>query len=227
MCVLAHYLENAGIPTVVISLVRPHSQAIRPPRALFVPFELGRPLGDPGDADGQTDVLRKALSLLDHNGPDPVLADYPDPQPKTSTWKPAQHSNDAGLQAELSSILRSYDQAKQKTGRTTFGVSGLTTDELVAMFEAEATSQTGTSSSVSSKLIRYAIDDLKMLYFEAACQGETGIPSKALTDWFWRQTLAGKAIVSLRAAYLASNDKGRNMIANSMVPGEWIEKLGL
>ena len=50
MSALAHMIEARGIATVVIGLVRPHLETIRPPRALFVPFELGRPLGAPEDA---------------------------------------------------------------------------------------------------------------------------------------------------------------------------------
>ncbi len=39
---LAHYFEDKGLATVIISLVRKHTILIRPPRALWVPFELGR-----------------------------------------------------------------------------------------------------------------------------------------------------------------------------------------
>jgi hypothetical protein len=39
---LGHFLEREGIPTTGISLVREHTEKIRPPRALWVTFELGR-----------------------------------------------------------------------------------------------------------------------------------------------------------------------------------------
>src|SRR4029450_2003444 len=38
-------LEPQGPPTAAISLVREHPEVPRPPRALWVTFELGRPLG--------------------------------------------------------------------------------------------------------------------------------------------------------------------------------------
>jgi len=50
VCGLAHFFEDEGISTVVIALVREHAEAIRAPRALWVPFELGRPLGAPNEA---------------------------------------------------------------------------------------------------------------------------------------------------------------------------------
>ena len=64
---LGHILENAGLSTVSISLVREHTERIVPPRALWVPFEFGRPLGVPGDADFQRRVLVAALKLLETN----------------------------------------------------------------------------------------------------------------------------------------------------------------
>ncbi|MBT5430476.1 MAG: hypothetical protein HOK89_11185, partial [Rhodospirillaceae bacterium] len=72
---LAHYLEKAGIPTSQISLIRKHTEELRPPRALFVPFELGRPFGNPNDPDLQRAVLRSALELLREND-GPIIADF-------------------------------------------------------------------------------------------------------------------------------------------------------
>lgn len=69
MCVqtvglLAHAVEGAGIPTVVVSLLQSVTRVIRPPRALEVPFPFGYPLGRPADAAMQTAVLEAALALL-------------------------------------------------------------------------------------------------------------------------------------------------------------------
>jgi len=62
---LGHFLERQGIATASISLVREHTETIRPPRALWVTFELGRPLGIPDDADFQRRVLRATAKLLE------------------------------------------------------------------------------------------------------------------------------------------------------------------
>ena len=62
--------------TTAISLVREQTAKVNPPRALWVPFALGRPLGVPGDADFQLDVIRAALGLLD-TATEPTIEDYP------------------------------------------------------------------------------------------------------------------------------------------------------
>jgi len=54
---LGHYLEEEGIATVAIALIRPQAENTKPPRALWVPFELGRPFGPPSDAAFQKRVL--------------------------------------------------------------------------------------------------------------------------------------------------------------------------
>ena len=78
---LAHYLEDEGVPTVGISLIRTHTEKMAPPRALAVPFELGRPFGPPNEPDFQRRVLRALLELFEgHDGP-PVLVDFPDEPP--------------------------------------------------------------------------------------------------------------------------------------------------
>lgn len=57
-------IEYAGITTVSISLLREITQKIRPPRALYVPFPLGYPLGEPDNPELQTRVMRAAFALL-------------------------------------------------------------------------------------------------------------------------------------------------------------------
>jgi hypothetical protein len=42
---------------VQISLVREHTEKINPPRALWVPFELGRPVGPPDEPAFQRRVF--------------------------------------------------------------------------------------------------------------------------------------------------------------------------
>lgn len=57
-------IEFAGITTVSISLLREITEQIRPPRALFVPFPLGHPLGEPNNPDLQIRIMRAAFALL-------------------------------------------------------------------------------------------------------------------------------------------------------------------
>lgn len=72
---LAAAIERVGITTTSISLLREVTEIIRPPRALFVPFPLGYPLGAPHDAALQHRVIAAALRLLDRKDV-PVLAEF-------------------------------------------------------------------------------------------------------------------------------------------------------
>jgi D-proline reductase (dithiol) PrdB len=56
-------LERRGVATASITMLPEITRAVRPPRALAVPWNLGFPLGAAGDADLQTRVVRRLLSL--------------------------------------------------------------------------------------------------------------------------------------------------------------------
>ena len=73
---IAAEIEKRGIPTTCVILLREVAEKVRPPRALYVPFRLGYPLGQPHDAEGQRAVARAALGLLEREGPGPVIVDY-------------------------------------------------------------------------------------------------------------------------------------------------------
>ena len=61
--------------TVSLSVLREITEKIHPPRALFVPFPLGYPLGEPNNAELQTRILRAAFALLSRND-FPVLESF-------------------------------------------------------------------------------------------------------------------------------------------------------
>lgn len=74
---VAAEIERRGIPTVCLILLREAAEAIRPPRALWVPFPHGYALGAPGDAAGQRRVIKAALALLSRPESEaPLLVDY-------------------------------------------------------------------------------------------------------------------------------------------------------
>src|SRR5918994_7102241 len=73
-------MEREGIPTAQVSLIREQTAAARPPRALWVPFMLGRPFGAPNERDFQRRVLRHLLSLFERSS-GPVLEDFPQDAP--------------------------------------------------------------------------------------------------------------------------------------------------
>lgn len=71
---VAAELERRGIATVCLQLLELVARAVRPPRALLVPFAHGYPLGAPLDARAQHAVLRDAFTLLARAAGPPALA---------------------------------------------------------------------------------------------------------------------------------------------------------
>jgi hypothetical protein len=54
----------------------------KPPRALWVPFELGRPFGPPSDPAFQKRVILAALRLLESERGPVVIEDFADDDPR-------------------------------------------------------------------------------------------------------------------------------------------------
>ena len=132
-------IEARGVATVVIGLVRPHMEASKPPRGLWVPFPLGRPLGEPEDKIFQHQVLGAALALLERDAGPVILEDFPGDAPSMRDqpgWRPqvvipafvtptAADTNawTSGLASELASVLPHWSAATHRFGRTTVGLS--------------------------------------------------------------------------------------------------------
>ena len=57
-------IEYAGRSSVSLTVLREITEKIQPPRALFVPFPLGYPLGEPKNAELQTRIMCAAFALL-------------------------------------------------------------------------------------------------------------------------------------------------------------------
>jgi hypothetical protein len=77
VCLAAAEFEKKGIATVALVLLREVAIAVRPPRALALPFRHGYPLDRPDDPARQHAVLEAALRVLEipaaHG---PLLVDY-------------------------------------------------------------------------------------------------------------------------------------------------------
>jgi hypothetical protein len=226
-------LETDGIPTTQISLVREHTVVIQPPRALWVPFELGRPLGVPGDAAFQTRVLRQVLQLLEAPS-GPVLEDYPEEAPAlpddvttlvcpVNFAPPVEELSDTerlrdALQQEIARLRTWYDLAVSKRGRTTVGVSKLSPEAVGAFIggflEAGAPDNPRPEVPLAT-LFRYAVEDLKTYYGEAmtAQPGQNTVESRALATWFWRDTTAGKVLFAVHEACKRSDVPGMQVVA--------------
>ena len=133
MGALSHFIEREGVATTSISLIREHSEYVKPPRALWVSFYLGRPFGVPGDADFQRDVLRAALQLLptvtEHS-----IVDYPVDAPGDSfddAWAcpvsfeaPDADTLGGRLRAEVQRLAPWWQETHRARGRSLIGGSG-------------------------------------------------------------------------------------------------------
>lgn len=64
MGLIARIIEEAGIPTVCVSITRDLTESVGVPRALFVKWPLGHPLGEPHKPLQQRTVIFDALALL-------------------------------------------------------------------------------------------------------------------------------------------------------------------
>jgi hypothetical protein len=233
---LGHYLEEEGIATVAIGLIRPQIENTRPPRALWVPFELGRSFGPPSDPVFQKRAVLAALRMLELADGPVVIEDFPDDDPRErpdpewrapipATVVPAGGHGAAiadALESEIARLDGAYRRSVAKRGRTTVGLSGLSIVEATRYIAAwlRAENPASPHADMSAPLtLRFAVDDLKAYCLEAALAGSTKPASRQLADWLWNETAAGAAIFALRLAYRDAEDERLKLIAgNFLVP---------
>jgi len=144
--VLARALELTGISTTSISLVREHTEKVKPPRALYVPFPFGHALGRPDDPELQHRVLRAALDLLSE-ATGPVLRDLPEDAepgdqppapPQASGIKPAEQVPD-DVAMETTQMRRYHERWLEKSGgRTLLGLTGIPARSVRAALRSRA-----------------------------------------------------------------------------------------
>ncbi|HIG43237.1 MAG: hypothetical protein ABGY96_16620 [bacterium] len=65
MSLIARGLEDAGIATVLVSVMPPLSSTARPPRQVIRRLNIGATIGRPNDVDGQRLTLTKMISLIE------------------------------------------------------------------------------------------------------------------------------------------------------------------
>jgi hypothetical protein len=232
---LAHYLEEEGLATTQISLIRKHTETIKPPRALWVSFELGRPFGKPNDSDFQGRVLCAALDLLNEKE-GPILTDYAeeaDDSGLEGPWACPVNLNPAeedlsetgklinAFKSEMNQLRNWYDIAVEKRGRTTVGVSRVEVDHLadfLISFLRDKQPENPNPDYPLAHTLNLATDDLKAFYTEAvtAQPGPTGTPDQ-LADWFYGQTAAGRLLYAIRDKGAQSNDEYFQIVAGHLI----------
>ena len=232
MGALAIYLEDEGIPTVQVSLVREHTEALGPPRALWVPFVLGRPLGVPNDPAFQKRVMLAALRLLERSE-GPVLEDFPEDAPNEESEVDAESAAcpvsfesttpNATLADtvvdEIAALRMWHDLAIRRRGRTALGVSQVPVEELARWIgaRAEGDQRPGLHAELTAgDALRQACEELKTYYFEARMAQPGSHASAGVRDWFWRETAAGRLVVRLQDAI--EKDSERSLRGLDLIP---------
>ncbi len=236
MSALGHLLETRGIATVAIGLVRHQMEQVRPPRGLWTPFQLGRPLGEPEDPAFQRRVLMHALGLLERPDGPVILEDFADDPPgwldRPGWTPPAVVVPEAGggeaearFAAELAAIRPYWERAQVRYGRTTVGLSGLPPEAWPGFTASILRGDLPVSAphETAALSMRFLSDDIKALYSEAAQADGPAPSSRQIDTWFWSATVAGQRLVALRAAAMASANNALKTVAGRFfVPAPYL-----
>ena len=236
---MAHMLEERGLPTTALALVLPQVERTRPPRAVWTPFMLGRPFGEPNDPAFQRRVLMQALNLLERTDGPVILEHFPDDNPSwfdREGWAPAVSlpvpgtPDTAGewedaLRAELVAVLPVWERFKARFGRTTVGLSGQPPEAWPAFAVAFLNGglPTVAAHATPALALRFLADDLKALYCEAV-QADGGPPSARQIDgWFWRETIAARLLIALRKTAMESDNNALKTVGGRFfVPAPFV-----
>jgi hypothetical protein len=222
------------VPTAQISLIREQTAAISPPRALWVPFMLGRPFGAPGEPDFQRRVLRHLLSLFEHS-PGPVLEDFPEDAPtggagegtfacpvSFASAQPRTGGLAGAVLEEIAELGPWYELARRRRGRTTVGVFGAGVEAAtlhVVSFLKGAPEAPPDPAWSAGMAVKRACDDLKAYYYEAVAAQPGNLAPRAIDEWFWRETAAARALLAIRDICAKSDDESLKPLGKlSLIP---------
>lgn len=207
---------------------------MKPPRALWVPFILGRPLGQPNDAAFQRRVLRGALDLLERpRGDVPILVDHTEEADGATeldgracpvNYAPIKHDGSLAnrLADEIVSLATWYELSVERTGRTVFGSAAMTIGEVADALVAAADGVIAADTEQRSvgDTLRLAGEDLKAWVTEAATAQPGNMTAYALKAWFWEQTVAGETLLAAYQSSNASDNKSWRDQARIIIPAE-------
>ena len=221
---LANYFEEQGFTTVLVGFVREHMQVVKPPRALWLNFPMGRPMGKPNDPIYQMKVIRAAFSLLDKPS-GPVLEDFPDVIPVVNgrmgyalpeelvVAKDDIGDTDqlvADIAAEMEALRTPYEAAVAARGRTTVGASELQIKDFIpyiAEFVKGNKPKSPRKGLSPVPLLKLVVEDLAAYYTEARTYRDNIDDIELLGKWFWEETKSGQLLLWLEAVSLESDDK--------------------
>ena len=234
MSAVAYYLEASGIATTGISLVRENTEALRPPRFLWVPFPLGRPLGMPGNPSFQRRVILAALALLDAPA-GPALEDYPEDVPSLPTDArvacpvsfPARVAGNgtwtAALRNEIALLRPWHVRSVERRGRTTVGIADAPVEDLAIRLGSMLDAASGSAEALPRTLpqlqrLKRALCDLRAFHEEAVTAQPGAMPWREVRRVLWQESVLGDAILTLCDRFRASGDPRLLAFTRVLVP---------
>ncbi|MCH7712905.1 MAG: hypothetical protein IIC99_04710 [Chloroflexi bacterium] len=229
MSVLARAIEAEGLTTVTIALLREHAEKVNPPRALFVPFPYGYPLGKAEDAPFQHRVISAALALLDAPK-GPVLEEFPDEAgpneyPQASGIKGSHLAIMEDAANEITALRPFYERwVEAHGGRTAVGVCGIPQRRFRGMIRFLQTYARGEEADIDARpagltvpqYIRHCVDDLKAFYYEARMAQKPTTTEPEIHTWFWGETAGGKLTSQLAQVMTEADDPAIQRVANGL-----------
>lgn len=212
--------------TTGISLVRENTEALAPPRALWVTFPLGRPLGKPGDPVFQHQVIAAALDLLNRQS-GPVLEDFPLDVPagevESSPACPVSFPKkvvdgdtwENQLLAELSLLKPWHDLGRRRRGgRTSMGLSDTPIEEIAVRLGAML--DQGELPVNDLRWFKLAIEDAKAFYTESLMSQPGDYVAEQIQSVLWNETRLGAALTVFYRIFL--DTPGLNGMARIVAP---------
>lgn len=184
-----------------LASIRSYVERMRPPRALYCEFPLGRPLGRPGDVAFQRRVLEAALTLTSRPQ-GPVLEDFPEriedesAAPLVCALPPRYDSALPAAVDEALGLRAAYERQFGRSGRTNVG-HAVDADRLPEAITAIVRIADGTpleQADLPGSLPALGLD-IRAYYEEAAIALSDHTPgARQAETWFYKETEAGAAL---------------------------------
>lgn len=213
MSTLAHVFEAAGLHTVILASNRPVAETMQPPRSLYCEFPLGRPLGEPNNAEFQRRVIACALQVVE-TAPEPTIVDYDvvieaETEALSCSLPPRFDPDLHPAIEEANGIRKAYDRAIVHRGHTSVGRVA-TADELndvLAALDRIANGVDWLEAGLPSSDPINSVHDLRTYYEEAALELVDGPTpgGRAAEEWFYETTQAGSTVMAARRAMRAAD----------------------
>ncbi len=117
MSLIARYLEDHGLPTVIMGCGRDIVEHAGVPRFLYSEFPLGNSAGKPDDVESQRETLKLALALFDDATAPRTTRQSPQRWADNDIWQNDFMNIDALEAEKIASLKADFASQKQIANR--------------------------------------------------------------------------------------------------------------